>query len=232
MVGQKTMTQYKVISTITWKFESDESEKICLEYAKHQLEQILDSHPQGENFDGFGIQVDLAKMKDRKRLIHLGEFDLEDVLPYISEEESKREYIVGEETYVVRMNSDRYFVFQRNSECVACNLQGTKMILDINPGDQSPHFNLYAEENGRLVLMTKDHVTAKSKGGIDQLDNYQTCCAICNNLKGAYDITYQQVSELRKLHNNEEKLPKRELRDLINRIREAMAQKNAEAQTI
>lgn len=226
------MTQYKVISTITWKFESDESEKTCLEYAKRQLEQILDSHPQGENFDGFGVQVDLAKMKDRKRLIHLGEFGLEDVLPYISEEESKREYIVGEETYVVRMNSDRYFVFQRNSECVACNLQGTKMILDINPGDQSPHFNLYAEENGRLVLMTKDHVTAKSKGGIDQLDNYQTCCAICNNLKGAYDITYQQVSELRKLHNNEEKLPKRELRDLINRIREAMALKNAESQTI
>jgi len=220
------MTQYKVISTITWKFESDKSEKSCLEYAKRQLDQILDSHPQGENFDGFGIQVDLAKMKERKRLIHLGDFSLEDVLPYISEEESKREYTVGEEAYDVRMNSDRYFVFQKNSECVACNLQGTKMILDINPGDQSPHFNLYAEENGRLVLMTKDHIIAKSKGGTDQLDNYQTMCHTCNNLKGAYDLGLDNVRELRQLHNNEEKLPRKELRDLINRIREEMAASN------
>jgi hypothetical protein len=226
------MTQFKAIATITWKFESDQPEKDCLEYAKQQLDQILESHPQGEDFDGFGIQVDLAKMKERKRLVHLGEFELQDVLPHITEDETKREYVVGEESYAVRMNSDRYFVFQNNHACVSCNLAGTKMILDINPGDQSPHFNLYGEENGRLVLMTKDHILAKSKGGTDELSNYQTCCAVCNNLKGAYDVTYQQVEELRKLYDNEEKLPRKELRDLINKTREEMARKNAEAQTI
>jgi 5-methylcytosine-specific restriction endonuclease McrA len=218
---------YKVITTVTWKFESDQPENTSLEHAKSQLDKILDTHPQGEEFEGFCVQVDLAKMKDRKRLIHLGDFSLDDVLPYITEEESKRDYHAKGKDYSVRMNSERYFVFKRNHKCVACGLEGSKMILDINPGDQSPHFNLYAEENGRLVLMTKDHVLAKSKGGNDELSNYCTCCCICNNLKGNYDLNYAQVRELRHLYNNEEKLPRKELRDLINKRREEMASKHA-----
>jgi hypothetical protein len=221
------MTQYKVIATVTWKFESEQSEKECLEHAKRQLDGILNSTPEGEDFDGFGVQVDLARMKDRKRLVHLGEFALADVLPHITEEETKRDYQVNDETFAVRMNSDRYFVFKSNSQCVSCGLEGTKMILDINPGDQSPHFNLYGEEHGRLVLMTKDHILAKSKGGTDELPNYQTMCCTCNNLKGCYDLSLDDVRDLRKLYDNEEKLPRKELRDLINKRREEMAARNA-----
>ena len=214
---------YKVIATVTWKFETDQPSTASLEYAKSQLDKILDAHPQGEEFEGFCVQVDLAKMKDRKRLIHLGHFSLEDVLPHITEEESKRDYEIKGKVYPVRMNSDRYFVFKNNNKCVACGLEGDKMILDINPGDHSPHFNLYAEENGRLVLMTKDYVLAKSKGGNDELPNYQTMCCTCNNLKGCHDLVLDDVRELRRLYNNEEKLPRKELRDLINRKREEMA---------
>ena len=99
------------------------------------------------------------------------------------------------------------------------------MILDINHGDQSPHFNLYAEENARLVLMTKDHILAKSKGGTDELANYQTMCSTCNNLKGAYDLELLDVKELRRLHDNKDKVPRKELRNLINRTREEMSGK-------
>lgn len=220
------MAQYKVITTLTWKFESDDSHQECLEHAKRQLDQILDTNPLGDEFDGFSVQVDIAGMKQRKRLVHLGEFDPDEVFPYVTVEESKREYRVGDQAFQVRMNSDRYAVFKANRACVACGIVGTKMILDINPGDQSPHFNLYAVENGRYVLMTKDHILAKSKGGLDVLSNYQTCCSLCNNLKGNYDLSPQQMRELRQIYNNEEKLPKKELRDLINKTREDMVRKN------
>lgn len=216
------MPQYKTIATITWRIETELDEEQCLEYAKNQLEQILDSNPQGEDFDGFAVQIDLARMKDRKRLIHLGEFDLDEVMPYISEHEIKRDYYVGEKKYSVRMNSDRYFVFKDNPECVACGLVGTKMILDLNPGDQSPHFNLYAEEDGRYVLMTKDHWVAKALGGKDESSNYQTMCSICNNLKGHYELTHQQVKELREIYRNNDMIPRKELRDLVNKTRENM----------
>ena len=221
------MPTYKAIATITWKFESSESLTECLEKAKAQLDQILNTDPQGDAFEGFGVQMDIARMKDRKRLIHIAEFDTDDVLPHITESDDKREYVVDGESYMVRMNSERYFVFQDNNCCVACGIEGTKMVLDINPGDQSPHFNLYAEESGRLVLMTKDHILPKSRGGQDSLDNYQTMCCICNNLKGHYDLSLEDISGLRDLYNNEQKLPRKELREIINTTREEMALRNS-----
>lgn len=138
------MTTYKVIATLTWKFDADHGHGESLEYAKELLDQILEQNPQGREFDGFTVQVDLAKMKDRKRLIHLGVFELDEVFPFVTSEESKREYKVGDKSYQVRMNSDRYHVFKSNHKCVSCGLAGTKMILDMNPGDSSPHFNMYA----------------------------------------------------------------------------------------
>lgn len=74
--------------------------------------------------------------------------------------------------------------------------------------------------------MTKDHKLAKSKGGTDDLDNYQTMCATCNNLKGAYNITIEQCRELRRLFDNGDKLPRKEMRLLINKRREEMALAN------
>ena len=227
------MPQYKVIATLTWQFDIELEHAECLERAKQQLEEILDSNPQGNDFDGFRIQVDLARMKDRKKLIHLGEFGLDEVMPYITEQESKKDYVVGEHTYTVRMSSDRYFVFRDNPRCVACGLEGTKMILDMNPGDNSPHFNLYAEEDGRLVLLTKDHILAKSRGGSDNRDNFQSMCCTCNNLKGHYDLTIEQVGELRELYKNPEMLPRKELRDLVNSRRNLMVSvKENECQVI
>lgn len=219
------MAQYKSIVTITWKFTSEDSFQDCLIFTKEQVDQILQI-PQGEKFEGFGIQVNLARMKDKKKVTHLGEFSLEEVLPYITGGDEKRVYMVNGKEYFVKMNSERYFVFKNNNKCVSCGLEGTKMILDINSGDQSPHFNLYAKEHGRLVLMTKDHVIAKSQGGLDDLSNYSTMCSICNNLKGDYTLNNEEVRKLRELHKNEGKLPKKELKELINKTRKEMAERN------
>lgn len=222
------MKTYKSIVTITWKFESDSPEEECLQYAKEQLGKILDCDPFGDEFDGFSVQVDIASMKERKKLQHIAVYSFEDILPYITVEDTKKEFVVDDVSYMVRMNSDRYHVFKASKFCVSCGIEGTKMVLDINPGDQSPHFNLYGEENGRLILMTKDHKIAKSKGGANDLANYVTMCATCNNLKGAYDLTTSQVKELRRILRNEDKLPRKELKTLINTTREKMTGPSAE----
>jgi hypothetical protein len=213
------MALFKAIATITWSFDADQPIGEALGIARNQLEKIVDCHPFGQEYENFRVQMDIAQMKDRKRLIHINCYSVDEIMSYITTDDSKRDFEVDGKKYSVRMNSDRYFVFQQSRVCVSCGLEGTKMMLDINPGDNNPHFNLYGEEEGRLILMTKDHILAKSKGGLDELSNYQTMCSICNNLKGAYNLTLDGCRQLRNLYCNEQKMPRKELREMINKVR-------------
>ena len=50
MAERKEMKRFKAISTITWQFESEEAYNEALKHAKEQLDLVLDSCPQGEEF--------------------------------------------------------------------------------------------------------------------------------------------------------------------------------------
>ena len=214
------MGQFKIIATLSWKANSsDESVDEFIKKARLQLEKLIKCNPDGDDFESFNAHLDIIPMRERKRVMHVASFDVDEILAHVTFEDKKKEFVVNGNSYSIKMSSDRYLVFKRNRMCVSCGLEGTKMILDLNPGDQNPHFNLYGEENGRLVLMTKDHIVPKAKGGQDVLDNYQTCCMLCNNLKGDFDLSIEQVRELRQLYRNEERLSKKELNELIRKIR-------------
>lgn len=163
-------------------------------------------------------QIKLEKLRQPKHKVRLGEFLIDDVLPYISREDRKREYKVREDVYLVRMDSPRYFVFRENIRCSACGLEGVKFCLEQSPGDKNPHFNLYGIENNRYILMTKDHVRPKSKGGKNEIKNYQTYCTICNNLKGNNEsLSNEHIKYLREVYNDNKNLPKKKLNFLLDK---------------
>jgi hypothetical protein len=108
--------------------------------------------------------------------------------------------------YLVKMNSQRYFMFRENLSCVCCSLKGTRMFLEYHSSDMTPHFNLYGEQNGELILMTKDHIIAKALGGKDKHSNYQTMCLTCNNLKGHTSLTLDSLKVLRKLYDEKKNI--------------------------
>lgn len=73
--------------------------------------------------------------------------------------------------------------------CVECGIVGTFFALERRIADKDDPTNkdgvcqmrLYAlKPDGTEVLMTKDHIEAKSKGGVSKLPNYQTMCVECN----------------------------------------------------
>jgi hypothetical protein len=51
--------------TLTWKEETDCSQEICLNQVKQKLNTILNSAVDG--FEDFIAQVEVAKMKDRRK---------------------------------------------------------------------------------------------------------------------------------------------------------------------
>lgn len=92
----------------------------------------------------------------------------------------------------IKICSQRYYTFQKSLECSHCGLIGVHFAKERhvdkngNPLSNSFHFNLYAiDKEGNEVLMTKDHIIPRAKGGRDSLKNYQTMCEICNSAKSS-----------------------------------------------
>ncbi len=78
----------------------------------------------------------------------------------------------------------------KGTDCVCCGAKGAYFRKEKTKGPSSSyycnwHLNLYAiNEYGEEVLMTKDHILAKSLGGENEIDNYQPMCQNCNSKKG------------------------------------------------
>lgn len=71
--------------------------------------------------------------------------------------------------------------FIKGTVCATCGIEGTFFSLETHSEKVPPHLNLYAiDENGNDILMTKDHIHPKSKGGLNEISNYQTMCSPCN----------------------------------------------------
>ena len=71
--------------------------------------------------------------------------------------------------------------------CVRCGREGTRIMVTKDNGG-GVHADLYTlSSKGNLILMNRDHIKPKSKGGENSIWNYQPMCQPCNTKKGAED---------------------------------------------
>ena len=126
-----------------------------------------------------------------RKLTRIGLVPIEDVLPFVplkfKDLKSRVKSLDEHRTYhgfSVRISSHRLICFAiYGTKCAHCGMEGRYFAVERSVEDGC-HLNLYAlGEDGDEILMTRDHVTPKSKGGTDAASNAQTLCSPCNAKK-------------------------------------------------
>ena len=122
-------------------------------------------------------------------LVRKAVYTIEEVLTQVRPGVKKEDRDVEFNGDMVHMDSLRYQVFKRSLVCAHCGITGVFMAKERHVSKKQDilrwHFNLYGlTPGGKEVLITKDHILPKSKGGGDGLGNLQTMCTVCNRIKG------------------------------------------------
>ena len=162
--------------------ESTEKKPISLKKKKRYKEQIRKA----------GIAKNKAKkdgsheVKQSSGLIRKSVYSVDQVLakvvPHATTPQAKKAAKRDFDGDMIGMGSQRYQVFKhKGTTCVCCGLEGSFFAKERHEKVKTYHFNLYGiNADGLEVLMTKDHIIPKSKGGKNELENYQPMCTVCN----------------------------------------------------
>jgi 5-methylcytosine-specific restriction endonuclease McrA len=124
---------------------------------------------------------------ERKAIYTVGEVLSKQIDPTgnISFKDKSKDKLVEFDGDMISMVSHRYWLFKhKGCKCVKCGLEGVYFAKEKDRNAKRYHFNLYGLRNGVEVMITKDHIIPKSKGGKHHLSNYQTMCYDCNHEKG------------------------------------------------
>lgn len=154
-------------------------------------------------------------------------YPLERVLPFTTEDHSYiRNYWADGKIYRVKMHSLRYDTFLKSNVCTCCGLRGRYMALQHRHDTDPVHFNLYGiSKNGHPILMTKDHILPRSRGGGDHIDNMQTMCHDCNALKQNWPLTIEQLRVLKEYRNGLHHLKPKQRTELVRaKIKELLGE--------
>ena len=147
--------------------------------------------------------------------------------------------VAGEESFefkgfFIPLSSVRLRTFTKGVSCVGCNKVANLALLQrhLKGGEKSTgHINLYHKGKGGLLLMTSDHIIAKSKyreynGNINSLENRQPMCATCNNQKGSFNSVEEARQHKGFLETPASKLIKREAKLLQVKATLAVSEAN------
>jgi len=81
-----------------------------------------------------------------------------------------------------RVNIIKKLIERDGQKCIYCNEKPQYFGLGKDNAGYW-HLDLYSKKDKENYMYTIDHIHPKSKGGLNQLDNYQLLCKVCNENK-------------------------------------------------
>lgn len=143
---------------------------------------------------------------ERQTRLQVQELDLEDFFSLVPDVPGVElvPFGVGEKKIFINVACGRLVLLAKNRCCKGCGIIGTRLFIDLDDSRskllKEPvfHVNLYAEigsveGSSHFVLMCKDHIKPRVKGGADDFGNFQTLCYNCNSVKSTFEITTEQL---------------------------------------
>lgn len=183
--------KYKIVLKLEKEISEEEFQILNNDLKKGLFKKMQD--------DGWRHSLEKQKLKNKVTNHILARYPAETIFKLIR---SKVEFFKFE-NYNFSIAKKRYMIFADNPFCVCCGIEGTEMVLEKPQYDAVPHFNLYAYTDEKMpILMTKDHIHPVSKGGDNDVDNLQTMCSKCNNMKSNCLLDPEQIKDLRELYAN------------------------------
>lgn len=85
----------------------------------------------------------------------------------------------------------RFKIFEQiGYDCVSCGMIGSHIVWWREYSKrQVNHYTLAGYKEGKLTMITVDHIFPKSRGGLDVIGNYQPMCSPCNGKKSDKIVT-------------------------------------------
>lgn len=182
------------------KIRNNEEQRVGMKKIKDVSITLVEVNPKKKKRISKGHKKHLRERKES--LLTMGDefrqkkrYSIEDVLKHVIYEPKRSSgHKLGKHQRIdfdgdlINMASQRYQTFDTHgTTCVKCGMEGQFFLKERScPEEGHPwHFNLYGiDENGKLRLITKDHVIPIKHGGSSAVSNYQTMCTKCNREKG------------------------------------------------
>jgi hypothetical protein len=135
----------------------------------------------------------------------IAELPFDETFNQITDEDFYTDIRIARKTYRVNMGSSRLKQIKKSPICACCGVKATDCSLDLDAqqtkdtGKAKYHVNFYArtgeheKDQQHMIIFTKDHVIARSKGGSEEEGNYQTLCFNCNTLKDSSDMDLEHM---------------------------------------
>ncbi len=129
--------------------------------------------------------------------VRLGKYEIDEVLTHVSLNPEDKPKNIRFNNHRIFMGSKRYQNFKAHGNvCIECGLTGSYFYLERHKKQLTGkfHFNMYGlNASGEEVMLTKDHIVPKAKGGSDDIVNFQVMCSPCNSKKGDKWMSSEQL---------------------------------------
>lgn len=89
--------------------------------------------------------------------------------------------------YTIRPTETALVVMRDRFKCSACHTLATHFAIHKNGTSYRKSCNItffHYDPNHGIIAHTKDHIMPSALGGVDEMENYQNMCYLCNQRKG------------------------------------------------